>query len=120
MSKSNLKLTLCRTCVRDNYGEGIFSNIDMVEKAYRERLKGGLFGSLADIQLQNCFTECENFHCVQVESGNAGFRFKKISSPEKIEQVTQWMKEVRRTGRLDLPDHLIPNLIEPVKTSSTK
>jgi len=115
MSKSKLKLTICRTCIRDNYGEGIFSDIDQVERAYRRGLKDGAFSSSAEVCLQNCFTECENFHCVQVENEQAGFRLKKISTPEKIEEVTRWMKEIQRSGRLDLPDPLIPNLIEPIK-----
>lgn len=117
MSKTKPKVTICRTCVRDNYGEGLFSEIDLVEKAYRERLKTGVTGSAAEIVLQNCFTECENFHCVQVESDAAGFRLKKISSVEKIDQVADWIRDIHRTGRLDLPDNLISNLIEPVKVS---
>ena len=117
MSKNKPKLTICRTCVRDNYGEGLFSEIDMVEKAYRERLKTGITGSAAEIVLQNCFTECENFHCVQVENEEAGFRLKKISSIDKIEQVTTWIRDIHSTGRLDLPETLIPNLIEPIKVS---
>jgi hypothetical protein len=115
MSQAKQKLTICRTCVRDNYGEGIFSDVDQVEKAYRERLKARLWGTVAEVGLQNCFTECENFHCVQVEHGQAGFRLKKISSLEKIDQVTGWIRDIQQSGRLDLPEGLISNLIEPIK-----
>ncbi len=115
MAKSKLKLTICRTCVRDNYGEGIFSNIDLVEKSYKDRLKEGRFGSAAEIALQNCFTECENFHCVQLADEAMGFRLKKISTTEKINEVSDWVKQVKNTGRWDLPETLISHLIEPIK-----
>ena len=115
MAKPRLKLTICRTCVRDNYGEGIFSNIDLVEKTYKERLKEGRFGHCAEIALQNCFTECENFHCVQLADEEMGFRLKKISNLDKINEVSQWVKQVKDTGRWDLPEELIPHLIEPIK-----
>ena len=115
MSSKKLKLTVCRTCVRDNPGEGIFENAESVEKTYRQQLKQGLFGSVAEIKMQNCFSECENFHCVQLTDDTLGFRFKKISSPTKVDELIRWVKAVKETGRMDLPESLIGHLIEPIK-----
>lgn len=115
MVKNKIQLTLCRTCVRDNQGEGVFADIETVEKVYRQKLKSGIFGSLASIKLQNCFANCESFHCVQITDHEKGFLLKQISDPEKIESVCEWVKLSKANGTMELNEGLKGHLIETVK-----
>src|ERR1700752_2959405 len=80
MSKNKFKVVVCRTCVRDNPGEGPFANPEITEKTYREKLKEGFFRSAAELNLHNCFNYCEQYYCVQVLGPTHGFQLKKISS----------------------------------------
>ena len=117
MGNKKLKLLVCRTCIRDNPGQGIFATVDSLTDVYKKGLKKGLFSCSAEMDLQNCFTECENFHCVQLTDSDKGFRLKKISTPEKIETVLQWVKQVEKSGQLELPESLKDNLLETIKLS---
>jgi hypothetical protein len=112
MAKNKIKLTICRTCIRDNEGEGVFSQIDLVEKAYKERLKEGLFHSAAEIKLQNCFSQCENFHCIEVADQTKTYQLKKISNIEKVESVCDFIKKSKTSGQLEFPEELRDNLLE--------
>ncbi len=113
MQKNKLQLTLCATCVRDNYGEGIFATIDNFEKSFREQLKSQNC-SAVEIKHQNCFNSCENYHCVQVSDGQTAHQLKKISNPQKIAEVAGLIKKSQH-GKLEIPENLKENFIETVK-----
>ena len=115
MAPKKLQSTLCNTCVRDNYGEGVFASTDAVERAYREQLQGLNADLMPAFQRQNCFNLCENYHCVQVDDRNTGILLKKISDPEKIHAVCEWVKSCAQSGKLELTDSLQNPLAETVK-----
>ena len=115
MSQAKLKFLICRTCVRDNPGEGVFSTIESLEKTYRQQLKSGLFSSVAEIELQNCFSECENFHCVQLTDAQGGVRLKKISTPQQLQQVVQWIKDCQKSGKVELPEGLQEHHLQTIR-----
>ena len=118
MAKKKLQITLCNTCVRDNYGEGIFASTDQVEAAYREKLKGLAPGLMPVFKQQNCFNLCENFHCVQVDDRETGILLKKISDPDKIHTVCEWVKTCAQSGKFEIADSLKGHLAETTKLSS--
>lgn len=118
MAPKKLQITLCNTCIRDNYGEGIFASTDAVEKAYREKLKGLSADLMPVFQRQNCFNLCENYHCVQVDDRHTGVLLKKISDADKIGAVCDWVKTCAQKGSLDLSESLKTHLAETVKVAS--
>lgn len=105
------KILACKSCLRDNPGEGVFATPESAGKAYREKLKEGLFRKIAHFELHSCFAECEHFHCVRVFKGKMGVHLKQISSPEKIDEVTEWVKHSKQTNSFDVPEHLKDNLL---------
>lgn len=117
MAKNNIEMVLCRTCVRDNCEEGFFQNFDEAAQFYKDRLNLGLFRKAARLKYQNCFAQCENFFCLQVSRNNKGFLLKKISSPEKIDSVIDWVKESSQGKDFQLPQKLEENLIRHVEVS---
>ena len=116
MASSKINLTLCRTCVRDNPGTGIFENAEALEAFYKKKLRESALDQVVELNFQNCFAECESFHCLELKRHDAGFRLKKISDPQKTEAVLNWLKQIQQNQRLDLPENLIENLLEPLKT----
>ncbi len=116
MGKSKLEMVICRTCLRDNPGSGTFTDFEHNAKHYQESLKEGFLKKTADIKFQNCFAQCENFHCVQVTQGGRGYLLKKISTPEKQQQLVEWLRESKQKGLLELPDTFSEHLIGPVET----
>ena len=118
MAGKKLQITLCNTCVRDNYGEGSFASTDDVERAYRDRLKGLNADLMPVIKRQNCFHLCENYHCVQVDDRDTGVLLKKISDEGKIQALCDWVKSCAQSGKLELSEPLKGHLAETVKVSS--
>ncbi len=110
-----LKILACKSCLRDNPGKGVFSSPESYEKEYKEKLKEGLFRKTAQFELQSCFAECEHFHCVRVMKGKTGVHLKKISSPEKIGEVIEWVKQAKRTNFFEVPENLKENFLYEVK-----
>lgn len=121
MSKNKLELVICRTCLRDNPGEGDFTNFETNAKTYQSAFKEGWLKKTAEIKYQNCFAQCEHFHCVQITKDNEGFLLKKISTPEKLGSVVSWLKEVKSgTQNFALPTELSEHLIGPVRHPQEK
>lgn len=114
MSES-FKILACKSCLRDNPGEGIFSSPESAEKEYREKLKEGLFRKTAGFELHACFAECENFHCVRVLRGKEGFHLKQISSVRKIEEVIEWVRLAKQTNFFEVPEGLKGNFLYEVE-----
>lgn len=110
-----IKILACKSCLRDNPGEAAFSSPENYEKAYKEKLKEGLFRKSAHFELHSCFAECEHFHCVRVMKGNVGVHLKKISSPEKINEVIEWVKSSKQTNSFEVPEHLKEHLLYPIE-----
>jgi len=118
MAPKKLQITLCNTCVRDNYGEGIFATTDSVERAYRERLQGLGADLMPVFRRQNCFNLCENYYCVQVDDRETGVLLKKISDPDKIHSVCEWVKTCAQSGKFEIADSLKSHLAETVKVTA--
>ena len=118
MSKKPIQITLCNTCVRDNYGEGIFSSTDAVEGAYRERLKGLGASRMPAFKQHNCFNFCELYHCVQVEGPNGTYLFKKVSDTGKIAELCDWVRHLAEGGTQELPKTMQELLIETQEKAS--
>jgi len=118
MGKMRLQITLCNTCVRDNYGEGLFSTTENVEQAYRERLKGLSPDLMPEFKQQNCFNLCEQFYCVQVDNRDQGFLLKKVSDPDKIRTVCEWVKTCAQSGKFEVTETIQGHLAETVKIPS--
>ncbi len=112
-----LKILACKSCLRDNPGEGVFASPENAEKEYRGKLKEGLFRKTAHFELHSCFAECENFHCVRVLKGKVGVHLKQISSPQKIDEVIEWVKLSKQTNSLEVPECLKENLLYEVENS---
>ncbi len=117
MTTKKIHLTLCRTCIRDNPGEGIFKAPEALEAFYQKKLREHSLDGVVELKMQNCFAECESFHCLELNRQHVGFRLKKISNLEKTEAVLTWLKQISQSERLDLPENLLENLLEPLKTS---
>ena len=120
MSKNKLQVVLCRTCVRDNPGQGMFQDFELNSKAYQSQLKAGLFKKHADLKYKNCFAQCENFHCVQVTKNGEGFLLKKISTPEQVQNLIEWVKEAKEHSALSLPKVFQTQLVAPVSEIKEK
>lgn len=116
MGKNKLEVVICRTCLRDNPGTGTFTDFETNAKHYQESFKEGLFKKTADLKFQNCFAQCENFHCVQVTRNGIGYLLKKISTPEKQAQLVHWLRDNKDCDRLELPEALSDHLIAPVQS----
>ena len=117
MAKGKLKLTICRTCLRDNPGEGPWASIETLDQEYKKHLGSGWFNKTAEISYQNCFAQCENFYCLQVTAQGSGYLLKKISTPEKIQAVVNWIREAKaqKQNKLKVPDCLAEHVIAPVE-----
>ena len=109
-----VKITLCNTCVRDNYGEGIFAETDALESAYRQALKEAGAAN-PQIDRHNCFNLCELYHCIRVEQNNVGIVLKKISDPTKIQAVAEWVKDVSHGKSFEVPENLQAHVAEKQK-----
>jgi hypothetical protein len=114
MSSEKVKITLCNTCVRDNYGEGIFAETETVESAYRRALKDVGAGN-PKIERQNCFNLCELYHCIRIEQNNVGIVLKKISDPAKIQAVAEWVRDIGQGKAFEVPESLLAHLAEKQK-----
>lgn len=114
MPSDKVKITLCNTCVRDNYGEGIFAETDNVEEAYRRALKEAGAGN-PQIERHNCFNLCELYHCIRVEQNNVGIVLKKISDPTKIQAVAEWVRDVHQGKGFEVPETLQSHVAEKQK-----
>lgn len=114
MSES-LKILACKSCLRDSPGEGVFASPESIEKEYKEKLKEGWMRKTSSFELHGCFAECENFHCLRVFKGKKGFHLKKISNPEKIDQVIEWMRHAKKSDGFEVPECLKENLLYPIK-----
>ena len=112
-----LEITLCNTCVRDNYGQGIFAATDSVEEVYRKQLKG-LGAATPEFRQQNCFNFCEHYHCVEVKDQETAYLFKKVSDPDKIHSLCEWVKTCTQSGKFEVPESLKDQLLETQKISS--
>ncbi len=111
----SFKILACRSCLRDNPGEGVFASPENCEKEYKAKLKEGLFKKTAHFELQSCFAECEHFHCVRVMKGKVGVHLKQISSPEKIDEVIEWVRLAKQTNSFEVPDHLKGHFLYDLK-----
>jgi len=119
MSKARIQITLCNTCVRDNYGEGIFTNTDRVEDAYRQQFRQlGPSSRMPVFKQHNCFNFCELYHCVQVEGPGKTYLFKKVSDTGKIASLCEWVRQVAEGKAQELPKALKELLIETQEKAS--
>lgn len=115
MAKNKLQVVLCRTCLRDNPQEGDWKSFEANAKVYQQKLKDGFLRKHAELRFQNCFSYCEKFHCVQVTKNGEGFLLQKISTPQKVNDLVDWVKESKKSPYFELPHSLHDNLIAPVK-----
>ena len=107
----HFEILACKSCLRDNPGEGVFATPESCEKEYREKLKEGLFRKTAHFELHSCFAECEHFHCVRVMKGKTGVHLKKISSPQKIDEVIEWVRLSKQINSFEVPEGLKGNFL---------
>ena len=114
MSSEKVKITLCNTCVRDNYGEGIFAETGNLESAYRRALKDAGAGN-PEIARHNCFNLCEMYHCIRVEQRDVGIVLKKISDPTKIQAVAEWIRDIGQGKAFEVPEALQSHVAEKQK-----
>ncbi|MFO1462803.1 MAG: hypothetical protein U1F66_03435 [bacterium] len=117
MAAKKLQITLCNTCVRDNYGEGIFRETPDLEAHYRAQFKGLPSNLVPEFKQQNCFNYCEQYHCVQVDDHETSILLKKVSDPEKIRSLCDWVKGCAQSGKLELAESLKSSLLETRKIS---
>ena len=116
MTKNKIQVVICRTCLRDNPEEGSLSSFEENAKVYQQGLKKGFLKKHGELRYQNCFTHCEKFHCVQVTRNGEGFLLQQVSTPQKIKDVLDWVKESKATSRFEPPHSLHDNVIAPVKS----
>jgi hypothetical protein len=115
MPSDKVKITLCNTCVRDNYGEGDFAETENLETAYRRSLKDVGYIGKPDIARHNCFNLCEMYHCIRVEQNDVGIVLKKISDPSKIQAVCEWVRDLGQGKSFDVPESLQEHVAEKQK-----
>jgi len=115
MATDKVKITLCNTCVRDNYGEGIFAETDSLESAYRRGLKDVGYIGKPNIERHNCFNLCELYHCIRVEQNDIGVVLKKISDPAKIQAVCEWVRDIGQGKAFEVPEILQSHVAEKQK-----
>ena len=115
MGSAKVKITVCNTCVRDNYGEGIFAQTESVESAYRRALKDAGYVGTPQIDRHNCFNLCELYHCIRVEQNDIGIVLKKISDPNKIQAVAEWVRDVNEGKSFEVPAALQEHVAEKQK-----
>ena len=120
MGKQKPQLVICRTCHRDNPGEGDFANFASAAKKWKRALVPGIFNKIADVKYQNCFAQCENFYCVQVTQNHEGFLLKKISTPEKMNQVIDWITSAPENKPLQIPESLRDEVLKQVSVQGEK
>lgn len=117
MAKSELQVVICRTCLRDNPGEGNCESFQKNVQFYQDRFKEGWLKKTAQLKYKNCFTHCEKFHCVQVTQGGRGYLFKKISSPQVQQDLVDWVRQCKSQDKIEPPETLAGHIITPVQTT---
>jgi hypothetical protein len=118
MAKSELQVVICRTCLRDNPGEGNCESFQKNVQFYQEQLKDGWLKKIAKLKYQNCFTHCEKFHCVQVTGNGRGYLFKKISNPQVQQELIEWVRRCKSQGKVEPPEKLVQHIIAPVQSTA--
>lgn len=118
MASNPIEVTICRTCLRDNPGEGTFANYETNAEYYRGHFKEGWLKKTARIKYQNCFANCERFYCVQVTQGDQGYLLSQISNSQKQQALIDWVRQCKVRGKMTIPDELKDHVIAPVKATA--
>ncbi len=105
MSSRKVTVLVCRSCIRENpQSEPALANEESLRITYKRKLKRGFFRNLAELQIVDCLTNCQNPNSVQIDCEDGEMLFGRISTCQKVDEIVVLVNKLR-------------DLSEPLKTS---
>jgi len=95
--KQKITLRVCRSCIVQNSQEDPAMKDEASLKAtYEKKLKTGLLGlKIAELQIVDCLTNCENPNSVQISRKDGEILFGLIRSEKQIDELIRLVKDLR-------------------------
>jgi predicted metal-binding protein len=113
MPSEKIILKVCRSCVSQNLqSDPALQSETALRVTYESKIKKGLFGKIAELQIVDCLTNCENPNAVQIDRADGEMLFGKISNEALVDEVIQLVRELRDPSKPFVPsENLKPCLV---------
>jgi predicted metal-binding protein len=95
--KQKITLMVCRSCIVQNSQEdSCLKDEASLRQTYEKKLKTGFFGArLAELQIVDCLTNCENPNSVQINREDGEMLFGFIRSEKQMDELIELVKKLR-------------------------
>lgn len=92
-------LKVCRSCiVQNSQGDVALKDEPTLRETFEGKLKKGfLRGKVADLQIVDCLTNCENPNSVQIDRGDSEMLLGFIRTEKEVDELIRLVNELRQT-----------------------